>query len=247
MRSSRRCHDGLIRAGVFLIAVCAIVGARNASAQSNAGTVSSASGAVQIHRGGATLPATPGTPVKQGDQIGSGADGHAVITLTDGGQLVLSPSTTITLDQYTSGGATPTRVGLVSGVLRSTVEGSGGAPADYQVETPNAIVTVTGTDFYTSYGDSSPQLGNLPGVHHYTELDVVKGTCKMSQKKDRDKCMDVESGTSATVPGDDEPVCHKRKFDHDHDHDKDHGHDKDKDHGHDKHCDKRCDPDHDRS
>jgi hypothetical protein len=237
--SNRHRYDGSIRAGVFLIAVFAMAAARPARAQSSVGTISSVSGHVQIHRGGATLAATPGTPVNRGDQIGSGADGNAVIILNDQSKLVLRPLTTITLDQFTSGGATPTRVGLVSGVLRSTVNGTGGAPADYQVETPNAIVTVTGTDFYTAYTDSSPQLGNLPGVSHYTEVDVIKGSCMMSQKKDRDKCMDVASGSSATVPGDREPVCHKRKFDHDHDHDRDH----DRDHDHDRRCERRCDPD----
>src|SRR5258708_32492537 len=66
VRSSRRCHDGLIRAGVFLIAVCAIVPAHTAFAQSNAGIVSSASGAVQIERGASIMAATPGTRVNPG-------------------------------------------------------------------------------------------------------------------------------------------------------------------------------------
>ncbi len=193
MRSSRRCHDGLIRAGVFLIAACAIVGASSARAQSAAGSVSSASGHVQIHRGATSLTAAPGVAVNQGDQIGCAADGNAVIILNDQSQLTLRPSTTITLDQYSSGGATPTRVGLVSGVLKSTVNGSSGSPANYQVHTPNAILTARGTAFYTSYTDSSPQTGNLPGVSHYTGVEVAQGT-------------------TGTVAGGEAPESHKRKF-----------------------------------
>ena len=140
-----------VRIGVLAIIVALAVflpaSARTARAQSAAGTVSSAGGQVQIQRGGVTLAATPGTPVKQGDKIVSGADGHAVIILTDGSKLELSHSTTITLDQYTSGGPTPTRVGLASGILESVVRGIGGAPANYQVHTPNAIGAVRGTDF----------------------------------------------------------------------------------------------------
>jgi len=109
VRSSRRCHDGLIRAGVFLIAVCVIAGPRAVRAQSSAGTIATASGAVQIQRGARVIPATPGTSINRGDRIASGVEGVAVINLTDGSQIELQPSTVITLDQYTSGGSTPTR------------------------------------------------------------------------------------------------------------------------------------------
>lgn len=68
-------------AALTLLLMAALV--RTARAQSAAGTVSSAIGPVQIQRGGATLAATPGTPVYQGDRIVSGADGSAVIILTD--------------------------------------------------------------------------------------------------------------------------------------------------------------------
>jgi FecR protein len=212
VRSSRRCDDGLIRAGVFLIAVCTIVGARTARAQTAAGTVSSASGGVGIARGGATLPATPGTPVKQGDKIVSGVEGEAVIILSDGSQLELQPSTTITLDQYTAGGATPTRVSLASGILRSAVHRTSDTPANYQVRTPNAIVTARGTDFYTSYGDKSPQLGNLPGVSHYTEVAVLEGTVDLAQAAAPDRGVEVAQGTTGTVAGDQYPDRHHRIF-----------------------------------
>src|SRR5258708_12257833 len=80
VRSSRRCDDGLIRAGVFLIAACAIVGASNARAQSAAGSVASASGHVQIHRGATSLTPPPGVPVNQGAHILCPAAPTALIT-----------------------------------------------------------------------------------------------------------------------------------------------------------------------
>ena len=212
MRSSRRCHDRLIRAGVFLIAVCAIVVAGTARAQSAAGTVSSASGGVQIQRGAAVTAAAPGAPVNQGDKIVSGVEGAAVITLSDGSQLELQPSTDITIDQYTSGGSTPTRVGLASGTLKSAVHKTPGTPANFQVHTPNAIVTARGTAFYTSYTPTSPQTGNLPGVSHYTEVAVIEGTVNLAQAAAPDRGVEIAQGTTGTVAGEEAPDAHRRKF-----------------------------------
>lgn len=205
-----------VRIGVLAIIVALAVflpaSARTARAQSAAGTVSSASGGVQIQRGAAVLAATSGMPVNQGDRIGSGVEGIALITLSDGSQLELRPSTVITLDQYTGGGPTPTRVGLTAGVLKSAVKKTGGAPANYQVHTPNAIVTALGTVFYTSYTSSSPQLGNLPGISHYTEVAVVEGTVNLAQAAAPNSGVEVAQGTTGTVAGNEPPAEHKRKY-----------------------------------
>ena len=254
VHSSRHHHSQLIRAGIFLIAVFAMAAAPSARAQTSAGTISSASGHVQIHRGATSLAAAPGVAVNQGDQIGCAADGNAVITLNDQSQLTLRPSTTITLDQYTSGGATPTRIGLVSGILKSTVNGSSGSPANYRVDTLNAIVTARGTDFYTSYTDSSPQTGNLPGVSHYTEVAVLEGAVNLAQATAPNRGVEVAQGTTGTVAGDDPPDAHHRKFptcDCDRDCDRDFDRDRERDRECRRECDRHrdregnCKPDHD--
>jgi hypothetical protein len=212
MRSNHHHHNGLRRAGLFLLAVCAIAVAHVAQAQNAVGTVSSASGGVQIQRGAAILPATPGMPVNLGDRIGSGVEGIAVITLSDGSKLELRPSTDITLDQFTSGGATPTRISLAAGVLKSTVKKTRGESANYQVHTPNAILTARGTIFYTSYTSSSPQTGNLPGVSHYTEVAVLEGTVNLAQASAPQGGVQIAQGTTGTVSGGNAPDSHKREF-----------------------------------
>jgi hypothetical protein len=212
VRSKRHRHDGLLRAGVFLIAVCAFFGARTVRALVTAGTIASASGGASIARGTAILAAVPGVPVNQGDKIVTGADGHAVIALSDGSQLELRPSTKITLDQYIGGGATPTRVGLASGILKSDVKKAADVPANFQVRTPNAIVTARGTIFYTSYTTSSPQTGNLPGISHYSEVAVIEGAINLAQASAPDRGVEVAQGTTGTVAGGDPPEGHKRKF-----------------------------------
>ena len=89
MRAICNARDGtslkLISALVaFLLPlVCA---ARGFAQAPMAGTVSTASGAVQIQRATGLIAATSGTPVNVGDRVITGAGGHAVITLTDGSQ-----------------------------------------------------------------------------------------------------------------------------------------------------------------
>ena len=212
MRSNRRRHNVLNRVGLFLVAVCAMAVAHDAQALNAAGVVSSASGGVQIQRGAAILAATPGMPVNQGDRIGSGVEGIAVITLSDGSKLELRPSTDITIDQYTSGGPTPTRISLAAGILKSAVKKTGGAPANYQVRTPNAIVAARGTIFYTSYTSSSPQTGNLPGISHYTEVAVLEGTVNLAQAATPEGGVEIAQGTTGTVAGNNPAQGHKREF-----------------------------------
>jgi len=177
--------------------------APSARAQTSAGTISSASGHVQIHRGATSLAAAPGVAVNQGDQIGCAADGNAVITLNDQSQL-----NTQTFDYHYARPvhlrrrhADADRPG--SAFLKSTVNGSSGSPANYRVDTLNAIVTARGTDFYTSYTDSSPQTGNLPGVSHYTEVAVLEGAVNLAQATAPNRGVEVAQGTTGTVAGDD--------------------------------------------
>src|SRR5271157_718814 len=138
MRRDRRSHYISAGFGAGLLLICALVLAVSgpALAQTAAGSFLSVSGQVQIQRtGGATIGGAAGVGVNVGDRIVTGANGHAVIVLTDQSRLELGPASSITLDQFTvSGGAAATRVSLFSGVMRSLVNAaSGGAAADYQV------------------------------------------------------------------------------------------------------------------
>ena len=80
------------------------------------------------------------------------------------------------------------------------------------MHTPNAIVTAGGTAFYTSYTDSSPQTGKLPGVSHYTEVAVLEGTIDLAQASAPASGVEVAQGTTGTVAGGNPPDGHKRKF-----------------------------------
>src|ERR1700690_3136851 len=118
----------------FVIAVVLIplaIAARGFAQAPVAGSVSTASGAVQVQRAGGLTPIGPGAPVNVGDRMITGAGGHATITLTDGSQLELGESSNLVIDNPAlapAGGRASTQVSLFGGVLRSVVNATGGAP-----------------------------------------------------------------------------------------------------------------------
>jgi hypothetical protein len=173
-----------------------------AGAQQVAGTVSSLSGSVQIQRAGATIGAASGIGVDVGDRIVTGAGGHAVILLSDQSRMEIGPSSTVTLDQFTlTGGTATTRVGLLSGALRSLVNAgtAGGAAANYEVHTPNAVAAVRGTDFDTSYSEGTIRPG-YEGCQRYTDLNVREGVVAISNTAHPTDVVEVQAGFETTVP-----------------------------------------------
>ncbi|HUO03722.1 MAG TPA: FecR family protein [Candidatus Binataceae bacterium] len=191
-------YSATIHIAIILALALFFWSAAPAAAQTTAGTVSSVSGQVQIQHNGATAAATVGATVSQSDRIITGADGHVVIILSDQSKLELGGSTSISLDQYTSGGATPTRVSLFSGVMRSLVNATGG-PANYQVHTPNAIAAVRGTKFDVGYSEGSVRPG-YDGCDRYTDTAVLEGTVNLTNAANPDSGSDIQAGYEATVP-----------------------------------------------
>jgi FecR protein len=195
-------------AGVLLLIALLLLPAAQALAQTTAGSFQTVSGQVQIQRtGGATIGAATGVGVNVGDRIITGPTGHAVILLTDNSRLELGPASSITLDQFTLTGAAPvTRVSLFSGVLRSLVNASaGGAPADYQVHTPNAVAAVRGTRFDTAYSENVIRPG-YQGCEKYTDVSVYQGTVNLAPAGNPALGKDVHAGYESTLPCDKPPT-----------------------------------------
>jgi len=193
---------------LLLISALLLVVSGPALAQTAAGSFLSVNGPVQIQRsGGATIGAAAGVGVNVGDRIVTGANGHAVIVLNDQSRLELGPASSITLDQFTvSGGAAATRVSLFSGVMRSLVNAaSGGAAADYQVHTPNAVAAVRGTKFDTAYSENVIRPG-YQGCEKYTDVSVYQGTVNLAPVGTPNAGEDVHAGYEATLPCDKPPT-----------------------------------------
>jgi len=197
--SARDCATRKLIFAIFTILLPVAFAARG-FAQTAAGTVSAASGAVQIQRSSGLIAATSGTPVNVGDRIITGAGGHAVVTLTDGSQLEIGESSNMTLDNHTlapSGGRAATQVSLFGGVLRSVVSAGGGTP-NFEVHTPNAVAAVRGTRWDTSYseGETRPTYGDC---RKFSDVVVYEGTVEL-RNTNATNGIDVPAGYEATVP-----------------------------------------------
>lgn len=194
-----------VAAGLLFIGAL-FFASRTAMAQTAAGSFQSVGGQVQIQRtGGATIGAASGVGVNVGDRIITGPTGHAVIILNDQSRLELGPGSSITLDQFAVGGG-PTRVSLFSGVMRSLVNAaSGGAGANYQVHTPNAVAAVRGTKFDTAYSENVIRPG-YKGCEKYTDVSVYQGTVNLANLGSPNTGEDVHAGYEATVPCDKPPT-----------------------------------------
>jgi len=73
----------------------------NAVCESNVGQSTEASGGVTITRpGGAPVPLNPGDPIREGDEIRTGAGGRYRIKLSDGTELTLAPNGSLKIDSY---------------------------------------------------------------------------------------------------------------------------------------------------
>jgi FecR-like protein len=207
MRPDRIHYSAGVAAGLLLFSALLIV-SRTAMAQTVAGSFQSVNGQVQIQRaGGATIGAASGVGVNVGDRIITGPNGHAVIMLNDQSRLELGPASSMMLDQFTiTGGGTAMRVSLSSGVMRSQLNaGSGGAPADYQVHTPNAVAIVGATKFDAAYSENVIRPG-YKGCEKYTDVSVYQGTVKLASIGAPTAGEDVHAGYEATLPCDKPPT-----------------------------------------
>lgn len=134
-----------------LVAVCA---ARQASAQTEAGSISAVTGTATIMRGSMTIPATDGLKVDVGDRIVTGAGSNVSVMLADGSQMEITDSSNLTIDQNTlnpDGSRASTRVSLLGGMVRSLVRSTPGRAPNFEVRTPNAVASARGTSYDVDY------------------------------------------------------------------------------------------------
>jgi hypothetical protein len=134
------------RRSVALVVVAAMLGPVASSAvraDDSVGTVTQASGSAQIQRGGATLPAQQGTPVKIHDTVTTQPDGSVTLGFADGSSIGLSSNTSIAIENTVAvnGQMVPSRVTLISGDIHAIVPDKAGQPHSIEVNTPNSKVT----------------------------------------------------------------------------------------------------------
>jgi FecR-like protein len=193
---------GLIRAAAAILFIL-LVGQSAALAQV-AGTLTLATGRVEVQRGGAAIAGTAGMAVNVGDRIVTGPDGHAIASLTDGSRLELADSTSVAVDLHA--GST-THVSLTTGILRSFVNfTSGGTPPNFEVHTPNAIAAARGTKYDTAWTEGVTRPG-YAGCERYTDVSVYEGLVGFANAANPGAGVAVGAGYESTVPCDKIPTA----------------------------------------
>ena len=120
-----------------------------AFAQTAAGRIKSASGAVFVVRNNTATPVQVGHPLLEADTLRTGADGRLGITLRDETRISIGPNSEVRLDQflYSPGQG---RLGFALRIARGLVAYVSGriaklSPEAVRLETPSAILGVRGT------------------------------------------------------------------------------------------------------
>jgi hypothetical protein len=121
-----------------------------ASAQDRTACIASrVIGEASIQRAANTMPARPGMPLAQGDELTTGAGGRVEVLCPDGSTLVVGDRTRVRLSIFISGNAQPRSavLELLEGILR-TVLPSGHAWERFDIVTRTAVASVRSTIWF---------------------------------------------------------------------------------------------------
>lgn len=116
-----------------------------------AGIIKISEGPVSVLRGGATLEAPVGTPVRVGDRVKTGPEGRAGITFTDDTRLSVGPSSTVLINDYAFN-TTSHEGSMAASFLKGTFSVVTGliakqSPGAVNFKTPSSTLGIRGTEF----------------------------------------------------------------------------------------------------
>ncbi len=200
--------SALATAAAFFV-LLTFVWIAQARAQTAAGSITALSGSATLQRAGNRYDLSVGTVVYVGDQI-TVTSGHLTITLSDGSILKAGSTSVLVLDEQLlgSGGAVAsTRIGLLAGIMRSIVRHtSSGSPPNFQVHTPNAILSVRGTKFDTAYSEGVHRPG-FGDCARFTDVKTYEGRVGASNASASSSLETmVRAGYETTIPCDSPPL-----------------------------------------
>jgi len=171
-----------------------------AFAQDTVGQVTEITGSAKLERGGVEVDAAPMMQIKVRDKLRTMAKSKLTVTLRDGSKLVLSESSSYTIDAY-SIAATPrmrASIALWAGHLRAVVVTALGAVPDFQVHTPNATAAVRGTEFETAFIADRPCPEDRSCMR-YTTVGVFHGMVSVANIANPAQTVQVTEGYETTV------------------------------------------------
>jgi hypothetical protein len=171
-----------------------------AFAQDTVGQVTDITGSAKLERGGIEVDAAPSMPIKVHDKLRTTAKSKLTVTFRDGSKLVLSESSSYTIDQYSIAATTRIRasIALWTGHLRAIVFVAAGGIPDFQVHTPNAIAAVRGTEFETAFIADRPCPEDRSCMR-YTTVGVFHGVVAVANIASPAQAVQVTEGYETTV------------------------------------------------
>ena len=178
-----------------MLAIVAVVPA--AQAQNTVGTITQIQGTANIQRKGATIAVVPNLPVMLHDQITTDANASLTIGLVDNSSLQLGAASTITIDEsvLVNGVGAPSKVGLLNGDLHAVILGAmRGSSTTFEVNTPNAIGAVRGTEWNEHYDTNDHH-----GCRKTTKVDVDDGTVQVCNTENPPVCKDIHKGEHTEI------------------------------------------------
>ena len=171
-----------------------------ALAQDAVGQVTDITGSAKLERGGIEVDAAPTMPIKVRDKLRTTAKSKLTVTFRDGSKLVLSESSSYTIDEYSIGATTRIRasIALWAGHLRAIVFVAAGGTPDFQVHTPNATAAVRGTEFETAFIADRPCPEDRSCMR-YTTVGVFHGVVAVANIASPAQAVQVTEGYETTV------------------------------------------------
>lgn len=142
---------------VLMAALSLLLLSAPAAAAKAVGTVTVTEGKVEVLRAGKlpARPVKPGDPLYVGDLIRTKSGARAVIVFGDGNRLNVAQRTRLAIREYVSAkGVITLPVGTVEAVVRKRSSPAAAAAKGrnrFEINTPNAIAGVRGTDFFVSH------------------------------------------------------------------------------------------------
>ncbi|MGC2492416.1 FecR family protein [Candidatus Binatus sp.] len=171
-----------------------------AFAQDTVGQVTDITGSAKLERGGIEVDAAPSMPIKVHDKLRTTAKSKLTVTFRDGSKLLLSESSSYTIDEYSIAATTRIRasIALWAGHLRAIVFVAAGGVPDFQVHTPNAIAAVRGTEFETAFIADRPCPEDR-SCTRYTTVGVFHGVVAVANIASPAQAVQVTEGYETTV------------------------------------------------
>lgn len=143
-----------------------------AGATKEVGSITGREGLAELGRAKIWAPASIGQSLDMGDTLRTGADGRLSAVFQDESVLHVGTHTTLALDQTVfDTNSYRTLLRLLRGKVRALVADFYAQPgASFQIETPNSVTGVRGTEFVVSYDEATATtevscLGGRVAVH----------------------------------------------------------------------------------